>query len=125
MNEFIFLFIHKKKKGRNTMNGWSILGICLVVVSLLTIVWGGYQYPVNFLDTEFMSYVVGGLIFATIGLFLISGVPVSVKIVGILLSTASLLLYIYGFEGMDLILKLISFVPVIGFAAWLILKVLN
>ncbi|MGX7197745.1 hypothetical protein [Enterococcus olivae] len=107
------------------MNGWSILGICLVVVSLLTIVWGGYQYPVNFLDTEFMSYVVGGLIFATIGLFLISGVPVSVKIVGILLSTASLLLYIYGFEGMDLILKLISFVPVIGFAAWLILKVLN
>lgn len=71
-----------------------------------------------------MSYITSGVVFITIGLYMINGLPNAVKIIGIVASAATLMLYIYGFEGMDFILKLMSFVPVIGFAAWLIYRVL-
>lgn len=111
------------KKGGLTMNGLSIFGICTVIISVLVMIWGATLHPINFLDANFMSFVISGLVFITIGLFMITGIPTFVKIVSILVSMAGLMLYIYGFEGMDLILKLMSFVPVVGFAIWLIVKI--
>lgn len=72
-----------------------------------------------------MSYAVGGLVCLIIGLLMISFVPSSVTIVVIGLTALSSMLYIYGFDHMDLILKLMSFVPILGFATWLILQLMN
>lgn len=106
------------------MNGVSIFGVVTVIMSVLVMFWGGIQHPINLMDSEFMSYITSGVVFITIGLYMINGLPNAVKIIGIVASAATLMLYIYGFEGMDFILKLMSFVPVIGFAAWLIYRVL-
>lgn len=123
MNEYKNIFI-QKKEGIN-MSGLTIVGLCIVAIAILTIVWGAFEHGVKLFDLDFMSYAVGGLVCLIIGLLMISFVPSSVTIVVIGLTALSSMLYIYGFDHMDLILKLMSFVPILGFATWLILHLMN
>ena len=107
------------------MSGFTIVGLCIVAIAILTIVCGAFEHGVKLFDSDFMSYAVGGLVCLIISLLMISFVPSSVTIVVIGLTALSSMLYIYGFDHMDLILKLMSFVPILGFATWLILHLMN
>lgn len=106
------------------MNGMSIFGVVIAIVSILVMIWGGMQYPIDLMNSEFMSFITSGVVFITISLFMINGMPTWVKVIGIIVSAATLILYVYGFEDMDFIIKVISFVPIVGAAAWLIYRVL-
>ncbi len=112
------------KKGVFKMNGITIFGICIALIGTGTIFWGTTLYPINLLDSEFMSLFVGGLVLISIGVALMSGVSPILKISIIWVTAILTLVYIYGFE-MDLIVKLISFVPIIGLVIWLTTKFLK
>lgn len=109
------------RKGEFRINGLTILGICLIVVSIFSIVYGATLYPFNFLNSNFMSFVVGGVLSITIGMCIISGMPNESKLVAVWISALSLMVYVYGFE-MELILTLMSFVPIVGLALWITTK---
>lgn len=113
------------KRGEFKMNGLSILGICMIVVSVFIIIWGATLYPINFLNSGFMSFVSGGLVLITIGLFAITGTPALVKVTSISLTTIGLIIYIIGFKEMGIMLQLLSFVPIIGLAVWIMMKILH
>ena len=101
------------------MSGMAILGICLVLIGLLTIGYGGVTVGFS-LSVDFQSFLVGGLILVLIGAALIPGLPVVVKLTALALTTLSLLMYIHMMPDLEFMLMLISDVVVLGFAAWLL-----
>ena len=111
-------------KGNFKMNGISILGICLVIIGVLVVIWGGTLTPVNLLNSDFMSFAAGGILCVAVGVYLISGLPAIVKIIFVWLSTLSMGIYIYGFD-MDFIIKIISFVAIAGISVWITAKFLK
>lgn len=106
------------------MSGLSIFGICLALIGICTVIYGGFLFPLNFLNSEFMSMVIGGLVLLTIGICLVSELSPIFKVTSIWLTTLLSLVYIYGLE-MDFIVKVISFIPIIGLALWLTIKFLK
>ncbi|MDR0921050.1 MAG: hypothetical protein LBM95_01530 [Lactobacillales bacterium] len=106
------------------MGGLTIFGICLIVVAVISVIYGATLSPVNLMNSDFMSWVVIGVLLLTVGVCLIAGMPAIVKTVAIWLSALVLCLYVYGFE-MELLMKLISFVPIIGLAVWITIKFLG
>ncbi|OTO65582.1 hypothetical protein [Enterococcus sp. 12E11_DIV0728] len=106
------------------MSGLSILGICLILLGICTVIYGGFLFPLDFLNSEFMSMVIGGLVLVCIGVFLVSEINPIFKILVIWITAILSLIYIYGFE-MDFIVKLMSYIPIIGLAVWLTLKLLK
>ena len=76
------------------MSGLPILGICLVLIGLLTIGYGGATVGFS-LSVDFQSFLVGGFIVVLIGAALIHMMP-----------------------DLEFMLMLISDVVVLGFAAW-------
>ncbi len=109
-------------KGAKTMSGLSILGICIAEMGVLVVVWGASMFHSKLLSPDFMTFATGGLLLVAVGLCMIAGLPAIVQIVGIWLAATATMLYIYSLPDTDLIIKLIGFVPVLGFALWLSLK---
>lgn len=103
------------------MSGMSILGICSALIGLGTMIYGGTLFPIDLLDSNFMSFVVGGLCLISMGISIISGISPIIKVGTIWLTVVFSMIYIYGFE-MELMIKLISFVPIIGLALWITTK---
>ena len=97
------------------MSGLAILGICLVLIGLLTIGYGGATVGFS-LSVDFQSFLVGGLIVVLIGAALIPGLPAVVKLTALALTTLSLLIHMM--PDLEFMLMLISDVVVLGFAAW-------
>ena len=92
------------KQGGNLLSGRTILGLCLVVIGLLTLGYGGVEFGFG-LSLGFQSFLIGGLICILAGLLVMSGVAVAVKL-----------------PDLPFLLLLISDVAVIGFAAfWAVL----
>lgn len=120
-NKGIFDSLIFKNKNEWTYYRWALYR----AIAILTIVWGAFEHGVKLFDSDFMSYAVGGLVCLIISLLMISFVPSSVTIVVIGLTALSSMLYIYGFDEVDLILKLMSLVPILGFTTWLILHLMN
>ena len=69
-----------------------------------------------------MSMVIGGLVLVCIGIFLVSEIAPIFKILVIWITAILSLVYIYGFE-MDFIIKIMSYIPIIGLAVWLTIKI--
>ena len=99
------------------MSGLAILGICLVLIGLLTIGYGGVTVGFS-LSVDFQSFLVGGLILVLIGAALIPGLPAVAKLIALALATVALLMYIHIMPDLEFMLMLISDVVVLGFAAW-------
>ena len=106
------------------MSGLAILGICLVVIGLLTIGYGGVTVGFSF-SVDFQSFLVGGLIVVLTGAALIPGLPAVVKLTALALATLSLLMYIHMMPDLEFMLMLISDVVVLGFAAWFVILFLR
>lgn len=61
------------------MNGLSILGYCLAIVGVLTVIWGATLFRPNLTDSRFMSFATSGVILAAIGLLHFRGPARSVS----------------------------------------------
>ena len=110
-----------KSKEDFKMSGLSIFGICLILLGICTVIYGGFLFPLNFLNSEFMTMVIGGLVLVCIGIFLVSEIAPIFKILVIWITAILSLVYIYGLE-MDFIIKIMSYIPIIGLAVWLTIK---
>lgn len=109
------------KQGGNMLSGRTILGVCLVVIGLLTLGYGGVEFGFG-LSLGFQSFLIGGLICILLGLLVMPGVAVAVKLVALSLTVISILLYIHSMPDLAFLLQLISDVAVVGFAAfWAVL----
>ena len=109
------------KQGGMLLSGRTILGLCLVVIGLLTLGYGGVEFGFG-LSLGFQSFLIGGLICILLGLLVMPGVAVAVKLVALSLTVISILLYIHSMPDLAFLLQLISDVAVVGFAAfWAVL----
>ena len=109
------------KQGGNMLSGRTIFGVCLVVIGLLTLGYGGVEFGFG-LSLGFQSFLIGGLICILLGLLVMPGVAVAVKLVALALTVISILLYIHSMPDLEILLQLISDVAVVGFAAfWAVL----
>ena len=127
MNEHLRIFIQIEseenvmKQDGNLLSGRTILGLCLVVIGLLTLGYGGVESGFG-LSLGFQSFLIGGLLCILLGLLVMPSVAVAVKLVVLALTTISILLYIHSMPDLAFLLQLISDVAVIGFAAfWAVL----
>lgn len=109
------------RQGGMLLSGRTILGLCLVVIGLLTLGYGGVEFGFG-LSLGFQSFLIGGLICILVGLLVMPGVAVAIKLVVLVLTVISILLYIHSMPDLEILLQLIADVAVIGFAAfWAVL----
>lgn len=57
------------------MAGLTILGYVLMALGVIVSIGGGIIKPIDLMNSEFMSFLTGGLILITIGLALIKNIP--------------------------------------------------
>ena len=107
------------------MSGRGITGICLAVCGVLTVIWGGAQGPVDVTSPDFMSFATGGMVLLAIGALLIPGLPSACTIVAVWAAALTSVVYIFTLPDTEVLVKLISAVPVVGLAAWLTIRVRN
>lgn len=112
------------KQGGMVLSGRTILGVCLVVIGILTLGYGGVEFGFG-LSLGFQSFLIGGLICILVGLFVVPGVAVAIKLVVLALTVISILLYIHSMPDLEILLQLIADVAVIGFAAFLAVLLLR
>ena len=109
------------KQGGMLLSGRTILGLCLVVIGFWTLGYGGVEFGFG-LSLGFQSFLIGGLLCILLGLLVMQGVAVSVKLVVLALTAISILLYIHSMPDLAFLLQLLSDVAVVGFAAfWVVL----
>ena len=112
------------KQGGNLLSGRAIFGLCLVVIGLLTVGYGGVEFGFG-LSLGFQSFLIGGLICILVGLLVIPGVAVAIKLVVLALTVISILLYIHSMPDLEILLELIVAVAVIGCGAFLAVLLLR
>jgi hypothetical protein len=112
------------KQGGMLLSGRTILALCLVVIGLLTLGYGGVEFGFG-LSLGFQSFLIGGLICILVGLLVMPGVAVAVKLVVLALTAISILFYIHSMPDLEILLQLISDVAVVGFAAFLVVLLLR
>ena len=112
------------KQGGNMLSGRTIFGVCLVVIGLLTLGYGGVEFGFG-LSLGFQSFLIGGLICILLGLLVMPSMTVALKLVAMALTAISILLYIHSMPDLEILLQLISDVAVIGFAAFLAVLLLR
>ena len=112
------------KQGGNMLSGRAIFDLCLVVIGFLTIGYGGMEFGFG-LSLGFQSFMIGGLICILVGLLVMPGVAVAIKLVVLALTVISILLYIHSMPDLAFLLQLISDVVVVGFAAFLAVLLLR
>ena len=106
------------------MSGRAIFGLCLVVIGFLTLGYGGMEFGFG-LSLGFQSFLIGGLICILVGLLVMPGVAVAIKLVVLALTVISILLYIHSMPDLEILLQLIADVAVIGFTAFLAVLLLR
>lgn len=94
------------------------------MIGLLTLGYGGVEFGFG-LSLGFQSFLIGALICILVGLLVIPGVAVAIKLVVLVLTVISILLYIHSMPDLEILLQLIADVAVIGFAAFLAVLLLR
>ncbi len=112
------------KEGRRIMSGLTILGYVLIVLGVITCIWGGGQYSVNLMDPNFMSFLVGGLFLLTVGIAVIRNVPSWLILGAIFVTGAATIVYMVGLK-MHIYSLLAGIVVILGLVLWLTTLVLK
>ena len=105
------------KEGRTSMSGLAILGYVLIVLGVIVGIWGGAQFPINLMNSDFMSFLVSGLVLLTVGLAIIRNIPSWILLAAVYLTVASIIVYLIGFQ-MSMFVLLSGIVVVLGFGLW-------
>ena len=114
-----------RTRSGTAMSGRGITGICLAVCGVLTVIWGGAQGPVDVTSPDFMSFATGGMVLLVIGVLLIPELPSACTIVAVWAAALTSVAYIFTLPDTEVLVKMISAVPVVGLAAWLTIRVRN
>jgi transcriptional regulator with XRE-family HTH domain len=112
------------KESRAGVSGLTILGYVLVALGVIVSVWGGAQFPLNLMNSNFMSFFIGGLVLITVGLAIIRGIPSRLLLGALYLTGAVTIVYMVGMH-MTLYVLLSGIVVIAGLGWWfttLILK---
>ncbi|MCO7127659.1 helix-turn-helix domain-containing protein [Sporolactobacillus shoreicorticis] len=112
------------KESRMTMSGLTILGYVLVALGVIVSIWGSAQFPFNFMNSEFMSFIVGGLVLITAGLAIIHGVPTWLLLGALFLTAVATIIYMVGMH-MELFVLLSGIVVILGLGWWLATLILK
>ena len=97
------------------------MSLFLVVIGFLTLGYGWVEFGLG-LSLGFQSFLIGGLICILLGLLVMPGMTVALKLVVLALTAISILLYIHSMPDLAFLLQLLSDVAVVGFAAfWAVL----
>lgn len=112
------------REGRSNISGLTILGYLLIVLSVIVGIWGGALYPINLMNSDFMSFLVGGLVLLTIGAALIRNIPVWLLIGAVLITAVSVIVYLIGFK-MDVFVLLAGIAAIVACAWWIVTLILK
>jgi hypothetical protein len=112
------------KEGKTHMSGLTILGYVLIALGVITCIWGGGQYPISLTESNFMSFLVGGLFLITIGIAVIQNVPSWLIFGAILVTGATTIVYMIGLK-MHIYALLSGIVVILGLMLWLVTLVLK
>lgn len=112
------------KEGKTAMSGLTILGYVLIALGIITCVWGGGQYPVNIMDSDFMSFLISGLFLVTIGIAVIRKIPFWLILGAIYLTGVATIIYMLILK-MPMYSLLAGIVVIVGLVLWLSTKVLK
>ena len=107
------------REGRINMSGLTILGYLLVVLGVIVGIWGGTLYPVHLMNSDFMSFLVGGLVLLSIGMALIRNIPNWLLAGAVVVTAAAVVVYMIGFK-MELFVLLAGIAVTAAFAWWMI-----
>lgn len=100
------------------MSGLTILGYVLMVLGVIVSIGGGIIKPIDLMNSEFMSFLTGGLILITIGLALIKNVPQWLLLATLWITAVSIIVYMYGFH-MPVWVFVSGIVVTLGMGIWL------
>lgn len=107
-----------KVKGANTM-GLQILAWSMVLIGLILVAWGFFEFPVNeSLTQDFLSLALSGVVLLAGGLAILK-TPAWLVIAVIIIATILLAIYIWNFH-MGIANTLISYIIMLGIVGWLI-----
>lgn len=112
------------KEGKRNMSGLAILGFVLIALGIITCIWGGGQFPVNLMNSDFMSFLVGGLLLLTIGAAVIRSAPRQLIAGAMILTGAASIMYMVGLK-MGLYTLLTGIVVIAGLVVWLAALILK
>lgn len=111
------------KQGGYTMSGMTILGICMIVIGILIVSYGGVT--VGF-SLDFQSFLLGGLIVALLGMALIPDFPLAYKVGGLALVSLLSIVYIHSMPNdFEFMMKLIADVVILGLSTWIMMLFLR
>lgn len=99
------------------LSGRSILGITIAAIGVLTMAWSTTQAAQDF--EGFKTLALGGVIALATGMCLVSEVPTALQIGGIWVAAAASAAYIFTLPEWELLLRMMSAVPVVALAVWL------
>ncbi|MFT4143331.1 MAG: helix-turn-helix transcriptional regulator [Mobilitalea sp.] len=112
------------KEGRTNLTGLTILGYVMIAMGIIICIWGGGQYPINLVNSDFASFLVGGLILVTIGIAVIRKVPIWLVLGAMYVTVIVLIIYMIGL-GMELYALLVGIVVILGLVLWFTTMVLK
>ncbi|MBM6411668.1 hypothetical protein [Lacticaseibacillus paracasei] len=100
------------------MAGLTILGYVLMALGVIVSIGGGIIKPIDLMNSEFMSFLTGGLILITIGLALIKNIPQWLLLATLWITAVSIIVYTYGFH-MPVWVFFSGIVVILGMGIWL------
>lgn len=100
------------------MTGLTILGYVLMALGVIVSIGGGIIKPIDLMNSEFMSFLTGGLILITIGLALIKNIPLWLLLATLWITAVSIIVYMYGFH-MPVWVFVSGIVVILGMGIWL------
>ncbi|WP_188734265.1 hypothetical protein [Oceanobacillus neutriphilus] len=104
--------------------GLQILGWSFVVIGVVIILWGLFEFPMNqWLGLDFLSFAASGMVAIAIGLAICKAAAFLI-IAAILVTALLLILYIWQ-AAMGMGMSIISYVVTAALVTWLISLVLK
>lgn len=112
------------REGRGETPSLTILGAVFAALGVVVGLWGGADYPLDLMNSDFMSFLVGGLVLLFIGLALIRSAPVWLLLGTLYATAAATVVYLVGF-WMPFYVLLSGIVVVAGMGWWLTVLLLR
>ena len=106
------------------MTGLTILGYVLMALGVIVGIGGGILKPIDLMNSEFMSFLTGGLILITIGLALIKSIPQWLLLTALWVTAVAIITYMYGFHMPGWVFAS-GIVVAVGVGIWLTTLILN
>jgi Predicted transcription factor, homolog of eukaryotic MBF1 len=111
-------------ESKNRVTGLAILGYMLVALGGIVAVWGGASYTPGLMDSNYMSFLVGGLVLLFIGFNVISYTPIWLRLCALYVTGAAVIVYLVGFY-MTFYVFLSGVTVTAGIVLWLTILILK